>query len=130
MSRQANDQEKPDGRDRKPKPHEMGMQVPHCVHTERSKKGLVRPVEEGTASGVSRIGTTQGMRDRGRAHDGGPVSYTHLRAHETDSYLVHLDSPDRLLGGSRLRVSMMDTHTPENVKPLSPRQSRGITCFI
>jgi len=36
-----------------------------------------------------------------------------------------------LLGGSRLRVSMMDTHTPENVKPLlSPRQSRGITCFI
>jgi len=26
---------------------------------------------------------------------------------------------------------MMDTHTPENVKPLlSPRQSRGITCFI
>ena len=78
MSRQANDQEKPDGRDRKPKPHEMGMQVPHCVHTERSKKGLVRPVEEGTASGVSRISTTQGMRDGGRAHDGGPRSHVDI----------------------------------------------------
>ena len=45
--------ENPDGRDRKPKPHEMGMQVPHCVHTERSKKSVVRSVEETIASGVS-----------------------------------------------------------------------------
>ena len=45
--------EKPDGQDRKPKPREMGMQVPHSVHTERSSKGVVRSVEETTARGVS-----------------------------------------------------------------------------
>ena len=42
-----------DGQDRKPKPHEMGMQVPHCVHTERSKKSVVWAVEEATDEGVS-----------------------------------------------------------------------------
>jgi len=36
-----------------------------------------------------------------------------------------------LLGGSRLVVSAMDTHTDANVKLLlSPRQSRGITYWI
>jgi hypothetical protein len=36
----------------------------------------------------------------------------------------------RLLGGSRLRVSAMDIHTYVKVKLLlSPRQSRGFTCF-
>ena len=45
--------EKPDGQDRKPKPHEMGMQVPHCVHTERSTKGVVRVVEKAIARDVS-----------------------------------------------------------------------------
>ena len=70
--------ENPDGRDRKPKPHEMGMQVPHCVHTERSKKSVVRSVEEAINRGVSRVGTAQGMSDSGRAHDGGPRSHVDI----------------------------------------------------
>jgi len=46
-------------------------------------------------------------------------------------YLVHPVSSFRLLGGSRLEVSAMDTHTYANVKLLlSPRQSRGITYWI
>lgn len=45
--------EKPDGQDRKPKPHEMGLQVSHCIHTEVSKEGVVWSVEEGAPRAVS-----------------------------------------------------------------------------
>lgn len=34
--------EEPDGQDRKPKPHEMGLQVPRRVHTEDAQEGVVR----------------------------------------------------------------------------------------
>jgi hypothetical protein len=70
--------EESDGQDRKPKPHEMGMQVPHCVHTERAKKGVVRAVEEAAHEGVSRARATQGKSDRRGAHDVGPRSHADI----------------------------------------------------
>ena len=45
--------EKPDGQNRKPKPHEMGMQVSHCVHTKVSQESVVRTVEEGVTRAIS-----------------------------------------------------------------------------
>jgi hypothetical protein len=34
--------EKLDGQNGKPKSHEMGLQVPHCVYTEEEKESVVR----------------------------------------------------------------------------------------
>src|SRR5680860_1837271 len=41
-----------------------------------------------TADQVCREGDRHGVGGAGRRGGGAPVSYTHLRAHETDSYLV------------------------------------------
>ena len=52
--------EESDGQDRKPKPHEMGLQVPRRVYTEGSKKSAVRAVTAASWRGVSRTGPAQG----------------------------------------------------------------------
>lgn len=44
------------GQDRKPKPHEMGLQVPRCIHTEGSKKRVVRATADASRGSVSRVG--------------------------------------------------------------------------
>jgi len=55
--------EKLDGQDRKPKPHEVGLQVPRRVYTERAKESVVWPVEEAPRGGVPWTGTAQGKPD-------------------------------------------------------------------
>lgn len=64
-----------DGQDRKPKSHEMGLQVPRGVHTEMSKKDAVRGVEKAPWRGVSGTGASKGKSDRRRAFDAGPRAH-------------------------------------------------------
>src|SRR5665647_3890736 len=52
-----------------------------------SRRRLVEPVE-GPRRGRPRCSRARARPGRGAAHRPPPVSYTHLRAHETDSYLV------------------------------------------
>lgn len=59
-----------DGQDRKPKSHEMGLQVPRCVHTEVAQEGAVRSTAKRAGSSVSRVGQAQGESGRRRAPDG------------------------------------------------------------
>lgn len=59
-----------DGQDRKPKSHEMGLQVPRCVHTEVAQESAVRSTPKRTGPSVSRVGQVQGESGRRRAFDG------------------------------------------------------------
>ena len=52
--------EESDEQDRKPKPHEMGLQVPRRVYTERSKESAVRTAEKAPWRGLSGTGSAQG----------------------------------------------------------------------
>ena len=46
MSRQAHEREFQDGRVRKPKPHEVGVQIPRGVHSEVPEKDAVRTLRQ------------------------------------------------------------------------------------
>src|ERR1035437_110368 len=67
-----------DGQDRKPKPHEMGLQVPRRVYTEESKKGVVRSTAGASWGGVSHAGAAQGESDRGGAFEARSRSHDDL----------------------------------------------------
>ena len=77
VSRQANERKKLDGQDRKPKPHEMGLQVPRRVHTEEEKKSVVRTAAGAFGRGVSHAGAAQGKPDRRGACDARSRAYAH-----------------------------------------------------
>ena len=82
MSRQANERRKLDGQDRKPKPHEVGLQVPRSIHTEESKKGAVRSTADTSRGGVSRVGSAQREPDRRGPFDGRPRSHDDINTAE------------------------------------------------
>ena len=52
--------EESDGQDRKPKAHEMGLQVPRRVYTGRSKDSAVRTAEKAPCRGLLGTGAAQG----------------------------------------------------------------------
>ena len=64
-----------DGQDRKPKPREMGLQVPRGVYPERAQKRVVRTTEERAGSGISKPRATQGKSNRGRTPDARPGTH-------------------------------------------------------
>lgn len=67
--------EKLDGKDRKPKPHEMRLQVPRRVHTQESKKDVVRTITGAFGRGVSRACAEQREPVRRGLFDGGSFSH-------------------------------------------------------
>ena len=67
--------ERLDGQDGKPKPHEMGLQVPRSVHTQGTQKGVVPAAERAPGRGVPRVGAPQRESDRRRASDGRPRTH-------------------------------------------------------
>jgi len=78
VSRQANERKKLDGQDRKPKPHEVGLQVPRRIYTEESKDGVVRSTADASWRGLPQIGAAQGEPDRGGTFDGRSRSHDDL----------------------------------------------------
>jgi hypothetical protein len=71
VSRQAHIEEFHDGRSWEPKSHEVGVQVPRSVHSERPQKAAVRGIETIPGRSISRIGDAKGKSDRrGAPHAG------------------------------------------------------------
>ena len=66
MSRQSFTRtEKPDGRTEDVKSLEVGVQISCCIHPEIQKEKFVQGIEAEIRSGISRVGETQGLRNRG-----------------------------------------------------------------
>ena len=53
-----------DGSVSEPQSHQMGLQVPHRVHTEGTQESAVWAVTQGSGIGISRTGAAQGKQDR------------------------------------------------------------------
>lgn len=91
-----------DGQDRKPKSHEMGLQVPRCVHTEMSKKDVVPGVAKAPWRGVSGTGAipydVPGVE---MTHDGDLCSF--------DAFLKKYDLTDPALQQLAVIVRGADT---------------------
>ena len=62
--------EESDGQDRKPKPHEMGLQVPRCLHTQRKTESAVPAAANAPWRGIQDVGAAKGEPYRRRAPDG------------------------------------------------------------
>lgn len=58
------------------------MQISCDIHTEISSQEALRGIEERTWGGVSKIGKTKGVRNRGGAHHGGSCPHADQRAAE------------------------------------------------
>ena len=62
MSRQAHEREFHDGRDRKPKPHEVGVQIPCGIHSEVAQKNAVRAIEAAAGEVLRRLAAQKESR--------------------------------------------------------------------
>jgi hypothetical protein len=69
VSHHAHEGEFRDGRLRKPKPQQVGVQIPCGVHSQVSQKDAVRGAEEASGGSVSQVGGAEGKQDRrGASH--------------------------------------------------------------
>jgi len=62
VSRQAHEREFHDGRDRKPKPHEVGVQIPCGIHSEVAQKNAVRAIEAAAGEVLRRLAAQKESR--------------------------------------------------------------------
>ena len=82
VSRQAHAEEFHGERSRKPKSHEMAVQVSRGVHPEMPQKDAVQAAEALSGGGVPRAGSAEGEPDRGGTSDSGPRAYDDLDSAE------------------------------------------------
>lgn len=74
-----------DGRTRKPKSHQVGVQISRGVHPEVQTKDAVRRVAEALGGGVPTFGGAEGEPDRRGAPDGRPRAHDDLDTAEAGS---------------------------------------------
>src|SRR5512134_3369156 len=63
VSRQAHERELHDGRVRKPKPHEVGVQISRRFHTEVPKTDVVCGIEAASGGGIAQAGRAEAESD-------------------------------------------------------------------
>src|SRR5580692_1823828 len=75
VSHHAHERKFDDGRVRKPKPQQVGVQISCCVHSQVSQEDTLWGVETTPRGGVSQTGAAKGKPDRRRAPDAGSRSH-------------------------------------------------------
>jgi hypothetical protein len=64
----------------------MGLQVSHCVYTEATQEESIWGTAAASWGDFSRVSVAQGVKDCGRAHDGGSRSYVLEHSAEVCSF--------------------------------------------
>src|SRR5262249_23178952 len=80
VSHHAHEREFDDGRLRKPKPHQMGLQISCGVHSQVPQEDVVCGIEAPSRGGVPQVGLSKGKPHRGRSSDAGPCPHDDLHS--------------------------------------------------
>jgi len=65
--------------------HEMGLQIPRCLHPEKTQESDLWEIAQAIGDGVARASRAKGVRDRGGASATGPRARLHQHPAEIRS---------------------------------------------
>src|SRR5262249_39420244 len=80
VSHHAHEREFDDGGLRKPKPHQVGLQISCGVHSQVPQEDAVCGIETTSRGGVPQAGPAKGKPHRGRSSDAGPCPHDDLHS--------------------------------------------------